>query len=465
MDFGFTNDPSVLIRLKIDTGRRILYWDEIFYQRGMLNADMAAAMEAAGVPKRSTMIFADCAEPKTIAELATYGYNILPCYKATRKAEQLQMMKGYAIKVTKRSLNSINELRNYCWMQDKDGKWLNEPQAFNDHCFTADTLVLTQRGNIPIVDVQVGDMVATSQGWNKVLRTFKNGCKKILCFSLFFGIFRIELRCTPDHLIKTKKGWKQAQELTEKDIVFLALNLAGESMQNTKARGITLAGERNCIKRYGNTITEKSQRDAIFTTKISTRIITKLKTLFALLNRNTQGCTQSTGESWETTKNNCNTLLKSANSQRNGTPAPRGESGTSSTPLQGKRNTTPLLANIAERSLSAKCPMRNSAATTANQQQDGQAELILSCGIAKGAGQSSLPTNIAEESFAIPAVVKRLVKEDAGVAEVFDIEVENAHEFFANGVLVHNCADAGRYGLVTYLTQYANTGNYTLGYI
>lgn len=133
MDFGFTNDPSTLAHILIDTGRKEIWTQEIFYATGMLNSAMAAAMEEAGVPKRSTMIFADCAEPKTIAELAGYGYNVRPCYKATRKAEQLQIMKGYRLKVTKDSLNAIRELRNYCWMQDKDGHWLNEPQEYGDH--------------------------------------------------------------------------------------------------------------------------------------------------------------------------------------------------------------------------------------------------------------------------------------------------------------------------------------------
>lgn len=137
MDFGFAQDPSVLVRVLLDTGRREAWLDEIFYKRGMLNSDMAREMEAAGVPKRSTMIFADCAEPKTIAELAGYGWNVLPCYKATRKAEQLQKMRGYKWHITKNSLNTIKEFRGYCWMQDKDGNWLNEPQPYNDHACDA----------------------------------------------------------------------------------------------------------------------------------------------------------------------------------------------------------------------------------------------------------------------------------------------------------------------------------------
>ena len=137
MDYGFTNDPTVLLHILIDTGRRIIYADQLLYNKGLLNRDIADAMEAAGIPKHSVPIFADSAEPKTNAELAGYGWNIQPSYKATRKAEQLQTMKGYALKFTKRSLETINEARGYCWAKDRDGHTLNEPQGFNDHAMDA----------------------------------------------------------------------------------------------------------------------------------------------------------------------------------------------------------------------------------------------------------------------------------------------------------------------------------------
>lgn len=137
MDFGFTNDPSAFIHTKIDTARKGVYFDEVFYRKGMLNADMAAAMKEEGIPMRGWPIFGDCAEPKTIADLGTYGYNVKACYKATRKAEQLQQMRGWHIYVTKRSLNLIRELRGYVWQKDKDGNPVNEPIAVNDHAVDA----------------------------------------------------------------------------------------------------------------------------------------------------------------------------------------------------------------------------------------------------------------------------------------------------------------------------------------
>ncbi|WP_368326252.1 hypothetical protein [Phocaeicola vulgatus] len=65
-----------------------------------------------------------------------------------------------------------------------------------------------------------------------------------------------------------------------------------------------------------------------------------------------------------------------------------------------------------------------------------------------------LQTNTARPNFVVGDVADNIlqaselkeieiVKED--ICNVYDIEVEDMHEFFANGVLVHNCIDAVRY--------------------
>lgn len=131
LDFGYTNDPSVLIHVLVDNRSREIWADEVFYRTGMLNSDMAAAMKEAGVGRKT--VYADAAEPKTIEELRRYGFNVQPSYKSTRKAEQLQAMKGYRQKITKRSLNLIREHRGYTWQRDKDGSYLNEPISVQDH--------------------------------------------------------------------------------------------------------------------------------------------------------------------------------------------------------------------------------------------------------------------------------------------------------------------------------------------
>ena len=145
LDFGFTNDPTALIHVLIDGDRRELWLDECIYEKGLVNAPIPGSSRPSivqrfrdnGVPMRSVPIYADAAEPKTIAELSGYGWNVQPCYKATRKAEQLQKLLGYRLHVTKGSLNLIRELRGYTWMKDRDGNALNEPIAVNDHAMDA----------------------------------------------------------------------------------------------------------------------------------------------------------------------------------------------------------------------------------------------------------------------------------------------------------------------------------------
>ena len=136
LDFGFTNDPTACVRVLCDTRRKALYIDEICYGRGMLNDDIADALGAAGV-KRHSLVYADCSEPRTIAELNARGYNVRPCYKATRKAEQVNYMRSWEWNITKTSTNVIREARAYAWQTDRDGNSLNEPSPFNDHAMDA----------------------------------------------------------------------------------------------------------------------------------------------------------------------------------------------------------------------------------------------------------------------------------------------------------------------------------------
>lgn len=136
LDFGFTNDPTACVRVLCDTRRKALYIDEVCYARGMLNAGIAEALRLAGVG-RTTPVYADCSEPRTIAEVSAYGFNVKPCYKATRKAEQVQQMRGWEWYIAKDAVNVIREARGYTWQTDRDGNSMNEPSPFNDHAMDA----------------------------------------------------------------------------------------------------------------------------------------------------------------------------------------------------------------------------------------------------------------------------------------------------------------------------------------
>ena len=59
--------------------------------------------------------------------------------------------------------------------------------------------------------------------------------------------------------------------------------------------------------------------------------------------------------------------------------------------------------------------------------------------------KSTQLTNIAEHNFAVEVALEDIIVNKESYEETYDIEVADAHEFFANGVLVHNCIDASRY--------------------
>lgn len=139
MDFGFTNDPTAIVHILADTGRKHLYIDELCYRTHMLNSDIIHELK--DIPHR-VEIYADCAEPKSIAEIRTAGINIRPCDKdAPVKSEkltfQIQWLQGWKMFVTKRSLNIIHELRNYTWAKDADGNALNHPIDKYNHALDA----------------------------------------------------------------------------------------------------------------------------------------------------------------------------------------------------------------------------------------------------------------------------------------------------------------------------------------
>lgn len=140
MDFGFTNDPTAIVHLLVDTRRKVIYADELCYRTRMLNGDIADTLRLAGLTRQDT-IYADCAEPKSIAEISLAGFTVLPCSKTAPGKDalsfQLQWMKGWDIRVTKRSTNLIKEGRTCVWAKDRDGHNLNKPEPGNDHALDA----------------------------------------------------------------------------------------------------------------------------------------------------------------------------------------------------------------------------------------------------------------------------------------------------------------------------------------
>lgn len=146
LDFGFTNDPSVLVNLRLNEGE--LWWNELLYQTGMTNPDIAEFIK--GEELSRVQIIADSAEPKSIEELHRLGISIKGAVKGPDSVRHaIDAIKRYRINITKRSVNTIREFRSYKWKQDKDGNYLQQPVDYLNHSIDAG-LYANQAFQVPV---------------------------------------------------------------------------------------------------------------------------------------------------------------------------------------------------------------------------------------------------------------------------------------------------------------------------
>ena len=116
MDFGYSNDPTTLIALYKYNDAYI--FDEVIYQKKLLNSDTSNLFKAHDI---NAIVYADSAEPKSIAELRTLGHKVLPCTKGKDSIVYgINLINQNKIYVTSRSKNLIKELQSYTWMKDRE---------------------------------------------------------------------------------------------------------------------------------------------------------------------------------------------------------------------------------------------------------------------------------------------------------------------------------------------------------
>jgi phage terminase large subunit len=130
LDFGFTNDPTAIVKVFKDGEN--LYIQELLYHTNLTNQDISEKLSQLGLT-RFDEIWADSAEPKSIEELHRMGWNVKPTAKgADSVMAGIDILKRHKIFVTKDSKNAIREFQNYKWQEDKNGNLLNRPiDAFN----------------------------------------------------------------------------------------------------------------------------------------------------------------------------------------------------------------------------------------------------------------------------------------------------------------------------------------------
>ena len=145
MDFGYSNDPTTLIGLYKYNDAYI--FDEVIYKTKLLNIDISELLKANDITE---IIYADSAEPKSIAELKTYKHKVMPCTKGKDSIVfGINLINQNKIYITSRSKNLIKELQSYTWMKDREGNTINKPIDDFNHCIDAARYAISSQLQTP----------------------------------------------------------------------------------------------------------------------------------------------------------------------------------------------------------------------------------------------------------------------------------------------------------------------------
>ena len=133
LDFGFSNDSTAVVETYVEGNN--MYVRELLYRTGMTNQDIARELERIGLDRRDE-IWADSAEPKSIEEIYRMGWNIKKTFKGAINIG-IDMVRRHNLYVTEDSVNTIKELRNYKYVEDKNGNLTNKPIDLFNHSLDA----------------------------------------------------------------------------------------------------------------------------------------------------------------------------------------------------------------------------------------------------------------------------------------------------------------------------------------
>lgn len=114
-DYGFSDDPTTLVRVGVDKKHMKLYLDECFALPGLSTSKIA---ELNKIHAPAELIIGDSSEPRLIDELKKeHGINIKGAEKGPGSITAgITSMQDYEIIVTPNSTNLMKEFRNYVYL-------------------------------------------------------------------------------------------------------------------------------------------------------------------------------------------------------------------------------------------------------------------------------------------------------------------------------------------------------------
>ena len=154
LDFGFAVDPAAFLRVSYDRKSDTVFFVDEIYKRHLSNKQLAEEIKKrrydrgggeyhspilGGVYEEKQLITADCAEPKSIADLQAEGLKCIPCHKEPGcVAYRVKWLQHRRIVIDpKRTPEAYREFVNYSYATDKDGNFLSELPDKDNHTIDA----------------------------------------------------------------------------------------------------------------------------------------------------------------------------------------------------------------------------------------------------------------------------------------------------------------------------------------
>lgn len=349
------------------------------------------------------------------------------------------------------------EYENLIW-DDNSAKKQEHPNCDNHLCFVAGTMVQTPSGEKRIEQLQVGDLVETRKGPRRIQNSMRRKAY-VLTITLTNGQ---SLTCTPDHPFWSNGRWIQAQYLTPQDqllswsevqdqreLYLRIINIIDQLIKNTSMQDVE-----NPLKyyteNYGKNTTEKFKKGTIYTTRIITHLITGFLTLNAYRQEIINSSTLWKKVRGVSLKKTLEGLKGLGLSQKSGINQMRVGNGTGNTPKTVYHSLRLSVLGVVQSIQNLIWQKTNRVVVQTNvlQQKEERAELTTLISNAIGAKEPLKQINMRSESVAVISAPVFLENPEY----VYNITVDDEHEYFAGGILTGNC-DATLYAY-RYCYQY-----------
>lgn len=342
----------------------------------------------------------------------------------------------------------------------------------SDLCLAADTMIATPNGSMPIQHIRVGDEVLTRSGVRKVLAAaMTNPSAEVF----EYDIGGIKLTATPNHPVFANgafhaidtlvgnsvycnllpiteiKKWKHIPQLKMSNSLMICGSRDTQETDTTggKSAITTMSGTRQGSPSLHTNMCGRSTMGLFRTdSKSTTRTTMPRTTTSATWNwsRPKPMPRIMPRNGWLKTLNiEPSFTLRGLKLQKHGINPKRAKHGTRNTPsvlLQQKRSSAQskyALGAVRPISASLLCGRKVFAVCPVKAWQERPAEWMTSNVCASSVEAPTLSTSTSADGFAHKPALMHIARGECGLSPVYNLTVETDNEYYANGVLVHNC--------------------------